>query len=160
MKPLFDLVVIAAALILTCGCTSSGPNSFERGDIVAPAAAPESGALVIVWYDRDTDQYTVDAVRKNTVTGEWWRYADGFGREQKQIKDREAYDKIMVKIDHDGGAAGTAGISGQKVDFGKLGFGRGRSCRMPSRWWIDSISSPTRPAVCDPSLYPFCNASP
>jgi len=114
MKSSFVLAVLAAALILTCGCTSSGPNAFDRGDIVAPAAAPESGAHVIVWYDRDTDQYTVDAVRKNTATGEWWRYADGFGREQKQIKNREAYDKIMIKLDHDGGAAGTAGIIGLK----------------------------------------------
>jgi len=108
--------VIGAVLlvVVTAGCTSSGPNTFDWGDIVAPAVAPESGAYVIVWYDRDTDQYTVDAVRKNPATGEWWRYADGFGREQKQIKDGAAYDKIMVKIDHDGGAAGTAGIIGLK----------------------------------------------
>lgn len=114
MQPLFALVVIVAALILTCGCASTGPNSFERGDIVAPAAAPESGAYVIVGYDRNTDQYTIDAVRKNTATGEWWRYADGLGREQKQIKNREAYDKIVVEIDQDIGAAGTAGIIGLK----------------------------------------------
>jgi hypothetical protein len=108
--------VIGAVLlvVVTAGCTSSGPNTFDWGDVVAPAVAPESGAYVIVWYDRDTDQYTVDAVRKNPATGEWWRYADGFGREQKQIKDGAAYDKIMVKIDHDGGAAGTAGIIGLK----------------------------------------------
>jgi hypothetical protein len=109
-------VVIGAALlvVMTAGCTASGPNSFDRGDIVAPAAAPGSGAHVIVWYDRDTDTYTIDEVRKNTATGKWWRYAAEFGREQKQIKDRAAYDSIMVKIDYDGGAAGTAGIIGLK----------------------------------------------
>lgn len=108
------VIGVVLLVVATAGCTSSGPNSYDRGDIVAPAAAPESDAYVIVWYDRDTDMYTIDAVRKNTATGEWWRYADGFGREQKQVKDRAAYDKIMVKIDHDVGAAGTAGIIGLK----------------------------------------------
>lgn len=114
-QPSFWTVIgVMLLVVATAGCTSPGPNSFDRGDIVAPEAAPESGAYVIVWYDRDADMYTVDAVHKNTATDEWWRYADGFGREQKQVKDRAAYDKIMVKIDHDVGAAGTAGIIGLK----------------------------------------------
>lgn len=100
---LVRISMVAGVLLLilvTAGCTSSGPtgpNTFERGDIVAPVAAPDSGAYVIVWYDRNTDMYTIDVVRKNTVTGEWWRYADEFGREQKQIKNREASTKSWLK---------------------------------------------------------------